>query len=285
MSRSTWWVILIAVWAVIGVGAWYWWQQQEAEPQPPQPPRAEAPAPPAPAPVPAEPEVRHPIEEAQPEAPPEPTKAPPLPALGGSDKTVLDALAGLIGRAALAFVEDTDIVRHVVATVDNLPRKQAPPRVWPVKPTAGRLVTAGKGEDVYLSPENDRRYQPFLRVMEAADTGKLVALYVRLYPLFQQAYVELGYPKRHFNDRVIEVIDHLLATPEASGPIKVLPPDVKGPLKLERPWLMYKFADPELEARSAGQKILIRMGTANAARVKAKLREIRRQLTRRGTTP
>jgi Protein of unknown function (DUF3014) len=44
---------------------------------------------------------------------------------------------------------------------------------------------------------------------------------------------------------------------------------------------MYEFADPALEARSAGQKIMIRMGSENAAKVKAKLREIRREVTRR----
>jgi hypothetical protein len=102
------------------------------------------------------------------------------------------------------------------------------------------------------------------------DTGKLVALYVRLYPLFQQAYRDLGYPDRYFNDRLVEVIDHLLATPS-----------VPGPIKLAQPHVLYEFADPALEARSAGQKILIRIGPDNAARVKAKLRELRRQVTGR----
>jgi hypothetical protein len=106
--------------------------------------------------------------------------------------------------------------------------------------------------------------------MEAVDTGRLVALYVRFYPLFQQAYRELGYPKGYFNDRLVEVIDHLLVTPEITGPIR-----------LTKPWIMYEFADPALEARSAGQKTLIRMGPANALRVKAKLREFRRQIAGR----
>jgi hypothetical protein len=39
--------------------------------------------------------------------------------------------------------------------------------------------------------------------------------------------------------------------------------------------VLYEFADPALESRSAGQKALIRMGPANARRIKAKLREIR----------
>jgi hypothetical protein len=284
MNRPVWWVILVLVWGAIGIGAYYWWQQQGAEQQvpPAPPPVAEAP----PVPPPAEPEIRHPIGEARPETTAEPAKeAVPLPPLGESDKTVLDAIAGLVGRKSVgAFLEDTGVVRRVVATVDNLPRKKASPRVWPVRPTAGRFTTTERPDGVYLGSENERRYEPLLQLMESADTGKLVALYVRLYPLFQQAYAELGYPKQYFNDRLIEVIDHLLATPELRRPIKLVPPDVKGPVKLERPWVMYEFADPDLEARSAGQKILLRMGAGNAGRVKAKLRDFRRQLTQRGVT-
>ena len=285
MNRPIWWVILLLVWGAIGIGAYYWWQQQGVEQQAPPapPPVVEAPAAP---PAQAEPQIRHPIEEARPETTGEPAKeAAPLAPLGESDKTVLDALAGLVGRGPLGtFLEDTGIVRRVVATVDNLPRKKASPRVWPVRPTAGQFTTTERPDGVYLGSENERRYEPLLQLMESADTGKLVALYVRLYPLFQQAYAELGYPKQYFNDRLIEVIDHLLATPELRRPIKLVPPDVKGPVKLERPWVMYEFADPDLEARSAGQKILLRMGAGNAGRVKAKLRDFRRQLTQRGVT-
>ena len=165
------------------------------------------------------------------------------------------------------YVVATGLVRRIVVTVDNLTRKKAPQRMWPVKPTADKFLTSGAGDAVYISPDNARRYEPFLKVMESVDAGKLAALYVRFYPLFQQAYRELGYPKGYFNDRLVEVIDHLLVTPEIDGPIR-----------LAKPWIMYEFADPALEARSAGQKTLIRMGPANALRVKAKLREFRRQV-------
>jgi hypothetical protein len=52
-------------------------------------------------------------------------------------------------------------------------------------------------------------------------------------------------------------------------------------LELARPKVLYEFADPQLEGRSAGQKVMMRMGSQNAARVKAKLREIRRELVQR----
>ena len=120
-----------------------------------------------------------------------------------------------------------------------------------------------------LSAQNAARYAPYVSGFEAIRTDAMVAMYKRYYPLFQQAYVELGYPNGYFNDRLVEVIDHLLATPEVAGPIR-----------LKQPKVLYEFADPDLEERSAGQKLLIRMGTANAARVKAKLKEIRDKVAR-----
>ena len=65
-------------------------------------------------------------------------------------------------------------------------------------------------------------------------------------------------------------IDDLLAAPEL-----VAPPE------LVQPKVLYEFAEPQLQSRSAGQKIMMRMGPENAKRVKAKLREIRRELIQR----
>ncbi len=92
-------------------------------------------------------------------------------------------------------------------------------------------------------------------------------MYARFYPLFQQAYAELGYPNRYFNDRLVEVIDHLLAAPE-----------VQGPVELVRFGPYFEFADPDLEELSAGRKLLVRMGPENAAVIKSKLRELRREI-------
>jgi len=50
---------------------------------------------------------------------------------------------------------------------------------------------------------------------------------------------------------------------------------VRGQIQSEQPWVRYEFEDPQLEALSAGQKILVRMGPSNARQVKAKLRELR----------
>jgi hypothetical protein len=119
-----------------------------------------------------------------------------------------------------------------------------------------------------ISGANATRYAPYLKTLQALDTAPLVALYVRNYPAFQQAYRDLGYPNGYFNDRLVDVIDHLLAAPEVQTPVTVLQPRV-----------LYEYANPDLEARSAGQKALLRLGPEGERAAKAKLREIRRALT------
>jgi hypothetical protein len=255
MKKPVAWTLAIAAAVAIAAVLYYQSRERALEPQPvPAPPVAVVPAP-QPS---AEPQIRYPIE----------TEDKPLPPLNESDDAVRDALAGLLGdRSLLDLLNLREFVRRVVATVDNLPRKKLAPRLMPVKPAPGQFVITGKDETLVLSPENYARYAPFVRLLEAVDAKKLVALYARLYPLFQQAYWDLGYPQAYFNDRLVEVIDSLLDAPE-----------VQGPIRLVRPKIYYRFADPELEALPAGQKILIRIGPANAAKAKAKLREIRSEL-------
>jgi len=278
MSKRLRWLIPLVVLGIVVAVALLW---PPAEPPPrPVPPQAQAPAAPVP-PAPAtEPEVRHPVEAARPEPADSPAQPMTLPPLAESDRTVQEALLGLVGKnAVLDFFNVSDYVRRFVATVDNLPRKKAAVRLWPVNPTAGRFIAERKAERTYLAAENFQRYAPFVRLVTAVDTGKVVALYVRFYPLLQEAYEALGHPGKHFNDRLVEVIDHLLAAPEPGDAVEVVLPKYDPSIKVERPWIMYEFADPALEARSAGQKILVRVGSENAARLKGKLREVRRQVT------
>ncbi|MBI4005278.1 MAG: DUF3014 domain-containing protein [Gammaproteobacteria bacterium] len=202
---------------------------------------------------------------------PEPVERPkPLPALDESDASIQDELSGLYNQQQFGemFLLEA-IVRHFVVTVDNMTGPKLPQRYAFTKPPAGKFaVKTDTNNSEFIDPENYKRYAGFIKLAETVDTGKLVSVYVHYYPLFQKAYEELGYPNRYFNDRLIEVIDHLLMTPV-----------VQGPIKLVRPKVYYQFANPELEALSAGQKILIRIGHDNAVKVKAKLREIRKALT------
>jgi hypothetical protein len=122
-----------------------------------------------------------------------------------------------------------------------------------------------------IGARNGDRYVPFVRFVDGIDARRAVAVYLRLYPLLQKAYEDLGYPGKYFNDRVVEVIDSLLATPTPAGPIAVKRFAADGGDSSG----LYVYVDPALETSPAGQKILLRMGPDNAAPLMAKLREVR----------
>lgn len=276
MSRTSFGVIVLL--AIAGIAGYYWWQLQTATPLPA--PQGETAAEPADAAPPAEPAVRYPIEAIAPEAAP----AAPGAAPEQADATLDAALIDLLGRDAVtSFLRMTDLPRRVVATVDNLARAQAAPAAWPVQPTAGRFAVEARQDTAVLSDANTHRYASFVQLVESVDTGRAVALYVRFYPLLQEAYETLGYSGRYFNDRLVAVIDHLLATPEPAGPIAVTLTEVHSETPPAQPWVHYRFADPALEGLSAGQKILLRVGPDHRARLKAKLTQIRRQVA--GSAP
>lgn len=222
-----------------------------------------APREPLPPVLPAEPEIKHPV----PQMPAE----KPLPALDTSDSTMKNSLAELLPDSSLVKLPVLkDFVRRVVATIDNLPRRSTAPRLWPLKPAPGHFKVGGSEEHPVIAADNAARYATYVRLAEAIDSAKLATVYFHYYPLFQQAYRDLGYPKGHFNDRLVEVIDDLLKTPEPPAPVALV-----------RPKVFYQYADPDLESRSAGQKILMRAGTENAQRIKTKLREFRGEITGR----
>ncbi|HUN24728.1 MAG TPA: DUF3014 domain-containing protein [Steroidobacteraceae bacterium] len=224
----------------------------------------------APAPVsqPSEPAIENPVPAGGASA-----SAAPLPALNDSDVPLRDALTGIPGGTTLEkFLNPQNLVRHIVATVDNLPRKRVAVELRPIKPTSGQFLVSGAADHLTESPDNFQRYTPVVDMVKSLDANKLAAIYFHFYPLFQQAYEDLGYPTEYFNDRVIEVIDHLLQTPDVHGPIALVQPNV-----------MYLYADPKLEALSAGQKTLIRMGGDNEAVIKAKLKELRDLLAAHGS--
>lgn len=274
-------IAVVAALLLIGAGVAYWWWQQRSVPAPapaPSAPVAAAPAEPVP-PTPAEPVIQHPIE-AAPDA-----TARTLPALDASDPALKEALTGLLGsKAVTQFLLTDGFVRRVVVTVDNLGRAHAAPRLWPVVPTGGRFSVQAAGEQTVVTPANAKRYDAFVTLATAIDPVRAAALYRAHYPLFQTAYRELGYPKGYFNDRLVEVIDQLLATPEPQGPLVVHLTEVKGPIEADRPWVRYEFVDPALQALPAGSKMLLRMGPTHAQRLKAQLRAFRNAVARTPAT-
>jgi hypothetical protein len=213
-------------------------------------------------PVPPETPAQIPLE-------PDAVPSPALPALNDSNALMTEVFTTLFGAEPLrALFAPDELVRRFVVTIDNLPNKKLPRQRLLVKRVSGPFQVTGDAGSLVISADNAARYTPYVQLASDVDANQLVAVYVRFYALFQEAYAELGYPNAYFNDRLVDVIDHLLDMPA-----------VDEPLQLVQPKVFYEYAEAELEALSAGQKILLRMGSANAQRVKAKLNEIRQALT------
>jgi hypothetical protein len=267
MSQKIWWVILVAALAAGALAVYFGFLRPEPAVGP------------APGDIPAVAElreeeadgaVRHPLPDGALEA----VAAPDLPPVNASDPFVRESLTGLLGDSAVRqFVAPDNLARRFVATLDNLPRRRTPVQLRPVLPTPGAFLVDGteEGNDLVISPRNFERYQPLVQLLERTDTARAANAYFRLYPLLQRAYEDLGYPQAYLNDRLVAVIDHLLTTPEVAGPIE-----------LTQPRVFYEFADPQLEALSSGQKLILRMGPENGATVRRKLRELRAEVVARG---
>jgi len=196
----------------------------------------------------------------------------PLPPLDNSDAYFLLDIGAIFGSNIESLLLQEAVIDRLVATVDNLPRDRVSEQIRPVRRLTEKFAVAdgsGTSGSTVLGEESFRRYDALVRHIAAADIDAIFDLYRRYYSLFQQSFERLGYPNAYFNDRFVEVIDHLLATP-----------DPNEPLILTRPNVLYEFSDPELERLSSGQKLLLRMGTEHAAIVKEVLRTLRLRIVR-----
>lgn len=208
----------------------------------------------------------------------------PAPAQPLAADQIGSAVTKFLGsKAALTFFQLTDFPRKFVATVDNLGRSHAPPVAWPISPTEGRFTVQTLDGVTVVSSDNGLRYTPLVLLLESINVGLAVDLYVRMYPVLQQTYVDLGYPDRQFNDRLLQIINHLLLTPRAPQVMAVQLTEVKGPIPSLRPWVRYEFAAPALESLSSGQKIMLRVGSVNQNRLKATLSTLRQEILKRST--
>ncbi|HEV7433216.1 MAG TPA: DUF3014 domain-containing protein [Steroidobacteraceae bacterium] len=251
--------ILAVVLLVGSAGAWYWWARIASTPEPLEQVGG--------AQVPTDPELPMPVTTV--------AGAPTLPTLADSDTPFDAALLALPGAQALgSLLRPQNMIRHLVATVDNLPRHKLAVELRPLEATGGSLLVSGGDLQANLDERNGARYTPAVQILANLDMHALNDLYRHYYPLFQRAYEDLGYPQKSFNERLVAVIDHLLETPH--------PPL---PLALARPKVFWEFADPDLEGRSAGQKLMLRVGPENRGKVERKLRELRALLATSAAAP
>lgn len=229
---------------------------------PPAPPQAPEPAP---APVEVEPEI---AQAAPPETAAE-VEADPLPRLDRSDDFVLSRIAELEGGNDLRrLLVDQEVVRRFVIFVENVSRGLVPQQELPLRPIQTPIQVRELGEnDFVLEPASYARFDGMLETLLEVDTAHAMAIYSGIKPLLQEAYAEIGFRGRDFDEVLARAIDAVL---EAEVP--------EGPYLLHRPSVMYRFADEDIEDLSLVEKQLLRLGPENTQRLQTKLREFRARL-------
>jgi hypothetical protein len=258
MRSAAQWIAIIVLLVIIAIAIWFFVFDRPG-PRGPSPAVLNPPAAASTAPA-------HPINQA---SVPATGATAALPDLHNSDAAVMQALLAIPGAQGLRdLLVRQAIIPNIVATVDALPRQTfGSTRIMPLRTPASTFAVEQQNGQTVIGARNYQRYAPYIQVLESVDTKALVAWYVHNYPLFQQAYRELGYPKAYFNDRLIATIDNLLATPEPQQPIQV-----------KKSGAFYVYVDSQLESLSSGQKMLLHTGPENEAKIKAKLRELRAML-------
>src|SRR6185312_15126092 len=201
-STGSWVAAVVVVLAVVAAGVFLTRKAMHAD---------QSAAPAAVAPTPATTSsaavpIRHPIAEAQ--AQPAGASTAALPPLDQSDDEVASNLERLAGDSPLSLLlVRPQIIARIVATIDAMPGRSLGGFMLPARTPKGAFVTQDVDGNSVIGAGNAARYAPYMRVVEQVDPQALVAWYVHAYPLFQQAYRQLGYPKGYFNDRLIVVIE------------------------------------------------------------------------------
>ncbi|NNC99602.1 MAG: DUF3014 domain-containing protein [Gammaproteobacteria bacterium] len=190
--------------------------------------------------------------------------------LDSSDQSIeQDINSRLNNSALLEWLGEAELIRKAVAVVDNAARGHVARKLLDLPAPNSALQVDGDAPGMLVDPQSYARYDDYVDMIMALDSSTLHQLYLQYHPLLQQAFAELGNPNPNFDDALAAACQIALDTPEISGSLLVQ--RVEGSIV---------FVDQEIEALPDLQKLLIRMGPDNRARVKRKIAEFQSILFR-----
>jgi hypothetical protein len=192
----------------------------------------------------------------------------PLTPLDSSDDLIRKLAKELSSNATLdSWLATKDLVRKFTAAVDNVARGASPAKQIDFWKPLGTFSVYKVGPDEYIDPASYDRYNTPAEVFVSFDPVESVRFYKGLKPLFQEAYKDLGYPDKDFDQTLKKAVVELLEAPIVEGNVRV-----------EKKVKTYAYADSRLESLSDAQKEFLRMGPANVETIQLKLREMARAL-------
>lgn len=204
-----------------------------------------------------------PVEEETPAEPVEPARE--LPTLTESTGEIVERL-----RAEDQVVEplqSQQLIRDAVVFVDNIRNGVIVKEAAVVQGPKAQFRVLEQDGKIYIDPRSYDRYNTLVDWFVSLDTEVLVRLLEDYQPLVKQALSEIGYPDTAPETVLVEAIDVLMQTPSVGTVIELSDESV-----------MYRYADPALEALPDAQKQMLRLGPDNMRRVKLKLENLRNAL-------
>jgi hypothetical protein len=188
-----------------------------------------------------------------------------VPPLDLSDALVRELVRQLSGHPLIAaWLARDGLIRNFTVVVSNIADGASPARHLAVLRPSARFQIVERGDGLYLDPLSYERYTGLAGAFASVNPADAARLYATLKPRIEEANAELGAPPGSFDATLERAIVQLLRVPVLTAPVRLEPSGGIG----------YQFSDDSLEALTASQKQLLRMGPDNVRMVQGSLREM-----------
>ncbi|MEO8677602.1 MAG: DUF3014 domain-containing protein [Vicinamibacterales bacterium] len=185
------------------------------------------------------------------EAPITTTPPPPLPPLDQMDPMMRNLLGALSKHPELAKWLATDsLVRQLAMAIDAASQGKSPSRNFKVVAPASSFAIARRNNRRVIDPASYKRYNALVGAVTSMDASGVAKVYQTIKPRLNEAYRNNGHPDGDVDRALQAALQTLLETPILKDPIAVT--EGKG--------ARWEFDDPHVEALTASQKQLLRMG-------------------------
>jgi|ERR1051325_9801536 hypothetical protein len=188
-----------------------------------------------------------------------------LPPRDGMDAFLRPLLRQLSNRPELAnWLVTDDLVGQLSMAIDQASTGASPARDFKVLKPTGTFSARGSGPTRVIDPAGYKRYDALVQTVTSIDASKVAQIFRTIRPRLNEAYQQHGNQGRNVDAAVVAALDILIDTP-----------DVKDPIAVAGAGAFWEYRDEDLATLLPTQKQLLRMGPANAERLKVWLRALR----------
>ena len=184
-----------------------------------------------------------------------------LPSLRESDGFVREEISDW-GLPRL-WIDNDSLIARYAALISSVSRGELPRRQLGFLLPKGQFKVLRDGEKTFASPENYRRFDGFVDLIEQIPVGHLARLLREIDPLVRISLRQLGLSESP-ESILLGAFDRVLAAPRAPSRIELVQSTV-----------VFEFADSTLELLPELEKQLIRMGPRNLERLQNYIRKLK----------